>query len=92
ACLTSPIGTEKPNDITTGLLKTDAVKGRLGAVHNRQVPDLQDDTRVGWGPSTRVVMDAVRGPGSDHETIQHRSGDQLPNATSTISRRKPISP
>ena len=91
ARLTGPVGTEKPKDLTTGDLKADAVDGRLGAVRDRQVPDLQDDARVGWGPSTHVVMDALRGPRSDHETIQHRSGDQLRNATGTIGRRKPIS-
>ena len=41
-------------------------------------------------PSTHLVMDTLRRPRSYHETIQHRGGDQLRNATGTVGRLKSI--
>ena len=92
ARLAGAVRAEQPEDLATGDLKADAVDGRLGAIGDRQVTDLQDDTRVGWVPlDATCSVDALGGPGPDDETIQNRVGDQLRDAVSVLDRLQPIS-
>src|ERR1700684_2537205 len=74
ARLAGPVRAEQPEDLTTRDPQADAVHGRLWAVGDRQVANIQDDARGRRVRSGHMAVRALPGSRPNNETIEHRVG------------------